>query len=148
MTVALADFGFAIGLMGQGAGFEFAGPGAEAHGATHLFHAKQFAEFVDHAMGSLRIALRGVRIWKRSHIPGVFDCGALHAKANSKIGDFVLARELDGVNHALEAALAEAAGNEDAVVALEALFGGFEGVDFFGFDPIDYCFVMVSEAAV
>jgi len=60
----------------------------------------------------------------------------------------VFARELDGVNHALEAALAEAAGNEDAVVALEAFFSGFQGVDFFGFDPIDYCFVMVSEAAV
>ena len=52
------------------------------------------------------------------------------------------------MHHALNAALAEAAGNENAVVILESLFRGFGGVDFFGFDPVDNGFVVVREAAV
>ncbi len=50
MAVALADFGFAIGFEGEGAGLELAGPRAEAHGAAHFVHAEEFAQFVDHAM--------------------------------------------------------------------------------------------------
>ncbi len=146
--MAFADFRFAVGFKRQGAGFDFAGPGAEAHGAAHFIHAEEFAQFVNDAVRRLRIELGAVGLLEAGGVAGVFDGGALHAEADAEEGNFVFTGELDGVDHALNAALAEAARNQDAVVALEALFGGFEGVDFFGFDPIDYCFVMVGEAAV
>src|SRR5271165_6385435 len=46
MAVALTDFGFAVGLVGEGASFEPAGPGAQAHGATHFVNTKEFAKLV------------------------------------------------------------------------------------------------------
>ena len=39
VAVALADFRYAVSLIGRGAGFEPAGPRAQAHGATHFVHA-------------------------------------------------------------------------------------------------------------
>ena len=43
----------------------------------------------------------------------------MHAEADAEVGDAVLAGVADGVEHALDAALAEAAGDEDAVEAFE-----------------------------
>src|SRR5580704_4630010 len=148
MAVALADFGFAVGFVGQGAGFEFAGPGAEAHRAAHFVYAQEFAQFIDDAMRCLRIEFSAVGLLEAGGVACVFDCGALHAEADAEKGNFVIAGVLDGVDHALDAALAEAAGNENAVVALEPLFRGFERIDFLGFDPVDDGFVMIREAAV
>src|SRR5258708_36071413 len=47
VAVALADFEFAVGAMGEGAGLEVAGPGAEAHGGAHFGHAEELAHVVD-----------------------------------------------------------------------------------------------------
>ena len=45
-------------------------------------------------------------------------------------------------------ALAKTAGNEDAVVAVQARGGGCDGVDFLGFDPFEDGLVIVRETAV
>ena len=99
-------------------------------------------------MRRLRIELGAVRVRKPRGIARVFDGGALHAKANAEEGNLVLAGVLDGVDHALNSALAKAAGNEDAVVVFQALFGCLQGIDFLGFDPFDHGFVIVRQAAV
>src|ERR1700676_3486417 len=52
------------------------------------------------------------------------------------------------MDHALTAALAESAGNQDAVVTAEASRGGYGGVDFFGFDPFEYALVVMRQAAM
>ena len=49
----------------------------------------------------------------------VLDAGGLHAEADAEVGDVGLAGVADGVEHAFDAALAEAAGDEDAVEAFE-----------------------------
>jgi len=137
VAVALADFEFAVGAMGEAARGELAGPGAEAHGAAHFVYAEEFAQFVDDTVGSLRIELGAVGGFQFGYVAGVLDGGALHAQADSEKGNFVLASVLNGVDHALNAALAESAGYQDAIVAAQAGCGGIRGVDFFGFDPLE-----------
>src|ERR1700741_2298840 len=148
MPVALTDFCFSIGLESKGAGFKFAGPRAEAHGAAHLVDTEQLAQLVNNTVGRLGVKLRAVRLGEARKIASVFDGGALHAEADAEEGNFVFAGELNGVDHALNAALAESARNQDAVVIFEALFRAFKGVDFFGLDPVNNSFVMMGEAAV
>src|SRR5690242_13675944 len=55
VAVAFADFELAVSLVSKGAGFEFARPSAEAHGAAHFVDAEEFAQLVVDAVGSLRI---------------------------------------------------------------------------------------------
>src|SRR5207249_8832184 len=50
VAMALADFEFAVSLVGKRAGFKFAGPRAEPHGAAHFVHAEQFAQFINDAV--------------------------------------------------------------------------------------------------
>src|SRR3954454_18467410 len=60
VAVAFGDLGCAVGLGGERAGLEDAGPGAEAHGSAHLFDAGELAELVDDAVRGGRIELAGV----------------------------------------------------------------------------------------
>jgi hypothetical protein len=63
--------------------------------------------------------------------------GGLHAEADAEVRDLLLARVADAVQHALDAALAEAAGHEDAVEAGVAF--GVVRIELFeslGLDPI------------
>ncbi len=155
VAVALGDFGGAVGLGGEGVGLEDAVPGAETHGAAHLFDAGEFAEFVDDAVGSGGVELAGVGVFQAADVAGVLDAGGLHAEADAEVGGVGLAGVADGVEHALDAALAEAAGDEDAVEAFElmlvfesgAVFG-VAGLEAFGFDPGDAELEVVSERAV
>ena len=120
VAVAFADFSFAVGFVGKGAGFELAGPRAEAHGAAHFVHAEQFAQFVNDAVRRLRIELGAVGLLQ----PGTSRAYSIVAhcmpRQIPKNGNLVLAGVLNGVDHSLNAALAEAAGNQDAVVAAQA----------------------------
>ena len=82
------------------------------------------------------------------------DGGGLHAEADAEVRGARLAGVADGVEHAFDAALAEAAGDEDAVEAGELLrevgwlAGGVEGFEAFGFDPGDAELEVVGEGAV
>ena len=63
-----------------------------------------------------------------------------------------LARVADGVQHALDAALAEAAGNEDAVEAFELRFVaavvGVGGLQALGLDPVNFELEVLRDGAV
>ena len=59
VAVALADFGCpAVGAGGQRVGLQDAGPGAQTHGAAHLFDAEQLAQLVDDAVLAWRGRIR------------------------------------------------------------------------------------------
>ncbi len=147
VTVALADFCFAVGVGGEGVGLHDAVPGSEAHGATHLFNSGELAEFVDDAVRGGGVELAGVGVLEAAYIAGVLDAGGLHAETDAEVGDCLFAGVADGVEHTFDAALAEAAGYEDAVEALKlsGVVGDFEA---FGFEPGDAELEVVGERAV
>ena len=160
MAVALGDFGGAVGFGGERAGLELAGPCAEAHGSAHLFDTGQFAQLVDDAVRRGGVELAGVGAGEAADVARVLDAGGLHAEADAEVGDVVLAGVADGVEHALDAALAEAAGDKDAVEAAElglvvaigaagciavGLVVSFQAL---GLDPGDAQLEVVSERAV
>ena len=65
------------------------------------------------------VELARVRADQAADVARVFDAGSLHAEADSEVGHFVFAGVADGVEHAFNAALAEAAGDQDSVEAFE-----------------------------
>ena len=65
--------------------------------------------------------LRAVRIAPAQHVPGILDHHDLHPEADPEAGQSLEAGERRGLDHALDPALAEPAGNQDAVEALEAV---------------------------
>ncbi len=108
----------------------------------------KFAQFIDDAMRRLRIEFGAVGLFQAGHVARVFDGGALHAEANPKERNVMFAGVLNGVHHALNSALAESAGNQNAVVPAQARCGGFRGIDFLRFDPLENGFVLVRQSAV
>jgi len=66
-------------------------------------------------MGRGRIELRGVGAAEPADVAGVFDDRALHAQDRCRVGYAALASIPDGFDLALDAAVAEAAGHEDAL---------------------------------
>ena len=80
-------------------------------------------------------------------VAGAFDDGHLHAEADAEEGDVALAGETHGFDFADGAALAEAAGDEDAVHAVKLLHGvGL--LEDFGIDPVELDFDVVGDAAM
>ena len=112
MTVSFADLGLSVDLVGQRTRLDLASPGPQPHGAAQFFDAAQFAQLVDHAMRSGRIEFAGIGVRQPADIARKLNAGRLHAKANAEVRNLVLARVTDGLEHAFDAALAEAAGNE------------------------------------
>ena len=96
----------------------------------------------------MRVEFRAVRLLHSGHVASVFDSGALHSQANPKERHLVLARVLDSVNHSLNAALPEAAGNQDSIIAVQARRGGCCRIDFFGFNPFENGLVIVRQPAM
>ena len=93
------------------------------------------------------IEFRRMRILPTQYMPCELDHGDLHAEADAKVGDFVRAGILCGDDHALNAAVAEAAGDEDTCAAAE------NGLRVFlrqlrGIDPVDIDDHMVCRARV
>src|SRR6185312_767406 len=103
-------------------GFELASPCPQPHRSSKFVDAAQLAQFVDDAMRCSGIEFAGVGLFQATYIPCVLDAGCLHAQANAKVGNLLLARVADRVQHAFDTALAEAAGHEDAVKAFELDF--------------------------
>src|ERR1022692_4023930 len=117
VTMALVDFALAVGVVGDAALGQAASPTAEAHGAAQLVDTLEFAEFEDDAVRRARVELGGIGGFEAAHIAREFDHQGLHAQADPEVRHLALASELDGVEHAVDTALAEAAGHQDAVVA-------------------------------
>src|SRR5271155_2787995 len=99
-------------------------------------------------MRGLGVALRSVGLLQSGHVAGIFDGGALHPKADTEIGDFAFAGELNRVDHALNAALAKATGHQNAIVAPQARSSDLRRSDLLSFDPFENGFLIVGQAAM
>ncbi len=128
MPVALRDSARPVDGGDVAVGAEHGFIGAQAHGAAEIalgvaalleaFGAHPFGDQADH--GLLRLAEFGAaRAFEPGGVPRRLDAGHLHAQANAEEGDASLAGEADRGDLAFRAALAEAAGDEDAVDRLE-----------------------------
>ena len=130
----------------EGAGGEFDVLAAEAHVTAETFDFFLFGEDVDDGIDAGGLELGGVSVGEFADVAGVFDDGHLETEADAEEGDFIFAGEADAFDFAFDAAVAEAAGDDDTVEALEpfgdeALAGGgigrAFGPDFAGVDPFD-----------
>src|SRR5579863_1085426 len=148
MAVAFANLKFAVGAVGERTLLEHARPRAQAHRAAHFVHAKQFAQLVNDAVGSGWIELGAIGMGQSYDIARIFDGGALHAQTNSEVGHLAFARILNGVNHSLNAALAEASGDEDSIHVGKPIDGSCRRIQLLSFYPFDHCAEIVSQAAV
>src|SRR5579863_10140617 len=103
VAMAFADLKLAIDLVGQSTRLDFAGPGAQSHGASQFFHAAQFAQLVNHPMRSSRVKLARIGLRQPANIPGKLDTRSLHAQTNTEIRDFFLASITNCNQHAFNA---------------------------------------------
>ena len=65
--------------------------------------------------------LRGIGVGHAQHVAGKFHHGHLHTQADAQEGHPVFPGIADGGNHALDAPVAEAAGHQYTVAALQDL---------------------------
>src|ERR1019366_6039919 len=147
VPVALVDFAHAIGAVGVTVLGQPAGPAAQPHGAAEIVHAFQFPQLEDHAVRRSGVEFGGIGARQAAHVAGVFDDQGLHAQADAEIRNLALARVADGVDHAVDAALAEAPRHQDAVVAFELLFPALAH-HAFGIDPVYIDLQLVRQPAV
>src|SRR5690606_14945488 len=96
---------------------------AQAHGASLVGDGLLLVEQADHRVRCVLAELRGVRAFEAYHVPGELDRRALHAQADAEERDLPFAGEADCFDLALDAALAETAGNQQPVVAGEQPLG-------------------------
>jgi hypothetical protein len=129
MPVALADDIGAVHRMRERAVRNPHFLRAQAHGATEVrafvarFHRPLLVlplrDQRDDRVRTRTVELRAVCALEPDHVPRILDDRELHAETDTEIGDPVLARETDGLDLAIDAALAEPAGHEDRVGAVE-----------------------------
>src|SRR5271157_438696 len=147
VAVALVDLAHAIGAVGETVLGQLAGPAAQPHGAAEVVHAFQLAQLEDHAVRRSGVEFGGIGARQAAHVAGEFDDQGLHAQADAEIGHLALAGVADGVEHAVDAALAEAARDEDAVVAFELPFPSLAH-HAFGIDPVNIDLQLMRQPAV
>ena len=158
MPVTLGNLGHAVGLGRLGAGLYHAGIGTQAHGAALVARripaldllgaeVEPFPHEVDDRMGRGQVEFLGVGPGEPEDVAGVFDDGALHAQANAEKGHAVFPGVADGRDLALDAAGAEAAGDQDPVDAGQAFGRVFRG-DLLGIDVDEPDRHAVGHAAV
>src|SRR6202050_1083476 len=138
MAMALADLEFAVNLLRQCVGFDFASPRAQPHRTAKFFDSAQLAQLVNYAMRSRRLELARIRIRQSNDVAGTLNTRSLHSQANSKVGNFFLARITNRNQHSFNAALAENSGHQQPVISFKLRFdaafvGGFQSL---GFDPV------------
>ena len=98
------------------------------------------------------VELAGVCALQTADVACVFNAGSLHAQADAEVGDEFFAGIANGVQHAFDAALTEAAGDENAVEAFQLAFvaavAGVAAFEALGFDPGDAELEVLRERAV
>ena len=116
MAVALVDLGLAVAAAAIWVpAADDAGVRAQAHGAALGNVALLVGHEVDDIMFAVGSEFAGVGIGIAQHIAGKLHDRDLHTQADAEVGDTVLAGIAGGLDHALDAAVTEAAGNDDAV---------------------------------
>src|SRR5450631_2525175 len=122
MAVPLANVARAVSFLRHAALRQVARPGPQPHGAPQIVDALQLAQLIDHAVRRARIEFGRIRRLQPANVARELDHHGLHAQANTEIGDLAFARIADRVQHAVYAALAEAARHQDAIVAIQLPF--------------------------
>ena len=128
VAVALVDDGLAVDLARPRAGVELDRVGAQAHRAAEVGDLLLLGQQVDDRPLGLEVELGRVGALHAGDVAGELADRDLHAEADAEVRDPLLARDLRGADLALDAAAAEAAGDEDAVGAAEALRGASSSV--------------------
>ena len=157
VAVALGDVGRAILLGDLAVVAELRLVGPEPHGAAEIglrraplqpFRAHPLGDEADHRLRGLA-EFGGRGRGDAGLVPRRLDARHLHAEADAEEGDVAFAGEFDRGDLALAAALAKAAGDENAVHRLQ--FGddvGFRMLEQFGVDPLDIDLDPIGDAAV
>src|ERR1700722_4234719 len=152
MTVPFADLGRFVGPRCNRVFRQHARPCTQAHRAAHFFDPGEFAQFEDHTVGGGRVEFARTGARQATNVARKLDASRLHTQADAEVGNGALARIPDGVEHAFDAALAKASGNQDAVKTGKLLFvlpvAGKLALQALGFDPGDTQFQIVSQGAV
>src|ERR1017187_9476094 len=147
VPVPLDNLARAVGPAGETVFRQPARPAAQAHGAAQLVDALQLAQLEDDAVRRPRVELRGVGLLQAAHVARVLDHHGLHAKADAEIRHLLLARVANGVDHALDPAFAEAARNQNAVVAFQLPLPSV-AQHALSLDPVDIHLQLVRQPAV
>src|SRR6266478_248885 len=140
VAVAFVDHVRAVDLAREAPGLERGALSAQAHRPAEigLFVAALDAAVAvlplgherDHRVRRVAVEFRAVRAREADDVSREFDHRELHAEANPEIRDLVLARVLDRLHHAFNAALAEAPGDKYRVHALQQRADAFLLDDF------------------
>src|SRR3569833_2412576 len=99
--------------------------GTQAHRATLIGDRLLFVQKADHCMGRVLAELGRMGTIEANDVPCELDRGTLHSQADAEERNAPLTGEADGFDFPLDAALAEAAGNDDAVESRQQPFGAF-----------------------
>src|SRR3989440_509421 len=88
---------------------------AQAHGAALVGERPLLGEEIDHEVRGAGSELRRVGALQAAHGPCELDHRTLHAETDAEVGHALLARVAHRLDLALDAAVAEAPGHQDAV---------------------------------
>ena len=147
VAVALVDERLAIELKGAGIRVQTAGVRAEAERTADVQNALLVGHQVDDGIGRVGHELDAVRLGQADDVACEFDNGKLHAEAQAEEGDAVLTGIADGFDHAVDAAAAEAAGDDDAGHIAQN-FADVLRRDGLGVDPVDLHMGVVCHTGV
>ena len=115
VAVALGYLAGPVRRMGTRAGDEAAVVAAEPHGTALVHDPSLGVQKRDDRVGRLRVKFRGIRIVAAKVIARELDGHDVQAEAEPEVGDAVGAGEAGGLDLALDAPLAKAAGHDDPV---------------------------------
>src|SRR3989344_5186999 len=114
VAVALRNRGFPVAFGRDGPLLKLARVGAQAHRATVVFLGEflhLLRQYHDDGMLGLRVYLGRMRALEPRDVAREFDGGKLHAVTEAEVRNFIFADEADCMYLALDARLAEAAGD-------------------------------------
>src|ERR1017187_2043109 len=147
VPVPLDNLARAVRPAGETVLRQAARPPSQAHGSAQFVDALQLAQLEDHAVRRPRVELRGIGLLQAAHVARILDHHGLHAQADAEIRHLLLARVANGVDHALDPALAEAPRNQYAVVALQLPLPSV-AQHALSLDPVDIHLQLVRQPAV
>ena len=121
MAVALVDDLLAVDRGGLRARRQLGRIEAEAHGATLVLHLALVGHEVDHRVVGEHVELGRVGVAGADDLAGELDDRALQPEAQAEVRDAMVTGVVGGEDLALDAAVAEAARDEDAGDPVEPL---------------------------
>ena len=145
--MAFVDYGFAVRGDCLCAVEQLAFVRAQAHCRALVDDVLLLVHNRDDGIERVVVKFRAVRAVEPENVAGVFDDRNLHAETYSEIGNLVFARIFCRQNLALNAPVAEAPGDEDAVDAIEVRRRAVL-LDTFGIDAQNLYLAVVADARV